>query len=251
MNAVFYAKDLDGLWQERVFADGMLSKFRISADGRLSFSGRSLENLLSDARKVFFDQNETEKNRRIEEERKRQEYLRCQEHERQQRIEEDRKRQAEFEERQRVQAEESARLRAEAEERKRIERERREEEQRQREQEFNQNLETYLEQQEKPVRDAAGNRWIKCEFCGKIAMDDEFDSYGGPGHVNLGTCKECSRNNPAVKQKRAQKPSDLGRKSYNPYVCPECGGVLKERNGSKGRFLGCSNFPRCRYTRSI
>lgn len=251
MKAVFYAKDLDGLWQEQVFANGKLSKYRIAADGSLSFNGQTLENLLSDTRKAFFDQNEAEKNRRLEEERRRQEYLKRQELERQQRIEEERKRQAELKEKQRVWAEEAARQRAETEERNRIERARREEEKQQQEQEFKQKLELYLEQQEKPVRDTAGNRWIKCEFCGKTAMDGEFDSYGGPGHVNLGTCKECSRNNPAVKQKLMQKPSDLRRKANNPYVCPDCGGILKERNGIRGKFLGCSNYPRCRYTRSI
>ena len=30
--------------------------------------------------------------------------------------------------------------------------------------------------------------------------------------------------------------------------CPRCGGNLVPRNGSYGRFYGCSNYPRCRYT---
>ena len=29
--------------------------------------------------------------------------------------------------------------------------------------------------------------------------------------------------------------------------CPKCGGDLVERQGRYGRFLGCSNYPRCRY----
>ncbi|HEX75478.1 MAG TPA: hypothetical protein G4O12_02715 [Dehalococcoidia bacterium] len=35
------------------------------------------------------------------------------------------------------------------------------------------------------------------------------------------------------------------------YRCPKCGGLLVRRNGKYGRFLGCSNYPKCRYTRSI
>ncbi|MGC9319575.1 MAG: topoisomerase DNA-binding C4 zinc finger domain-containing protein, partial [Armatimonadota bacterium] len=31
--------------------------------------------------------------------------------------------------------------------------------------------------------------------------------------------------------------------------CPECGGTLIRREGRRGKFLGCSNFPKCRYTR--
>jgi RecB family exonuclease len=34
-------------------------------------------------------------------------------------------------------------------------------------------------------------------------------------------------------------------------ACPLCGGELQERSGKFGPFLGCSNFPRCRYTREI
>ena len=30
--------------------------------------------------------------------------------------------------------------------------------------------------------------------------------------------------------------------------CPRCGGRLIEREGGYGRFLGCSNYPKCKYT---
>lgn len=33
--------------------------------------------------------------------------------------------------------------------------------------------------------------------------------------------------------------------------CPECDGLLVPRNGKKGKFLGCSNFPDCRQTKQI
>lgn len=31
--------------------------------------------------------------------------------------------------------------------------------------------------------------------------------------------------------------------------CPKCGGNLKVKNGKYGKFVGCSNYPKCRYTR--
>lgn len=34
-------------------------------------------------------------------------------------------------------------------------------------------------------------------------------------------------------------------------VCPKCGGQLVERKGTKGAFIGCNNFPKCRYTKDI
>lgn len=33
--------------------------------------------------------------------------------------------------------------------------------------------------------------------------------------------------------------------------CPECGGDLVYRTGRYGKFISCSNFPKCRYTRQI
>ncbi len=34
-------------------------------------------------------------------------------------------------------------------------------------------------------------------------------------------------------------------------ICPVCGGELKKRNGRYGEFFGCSNYPKCRYTRNV
>lgn len=34
-------------------------------------------------------------------------------------------------------------------------------------------------------------------------------------------------------------------------VCPLCGGQLKLRSGKHGSFYGCSNYPKCRFTRQI
>lgn len=30
-------------------------------------------------------------------------------------------------------------------------------------------------------------------------------------------------------------------------ICPKCGGALVEREGKYGKFIGCSNFPKCRF----
>ncbi|HFD0846073.1 TPA: topoisomerase DNA-binding C4 zinc finger domain-containing protein [Enterococcus hirae] len=34
-------------------------------------------------------------------------------------------------------------------------------------------------------------------------------------------------------------------------ICPECGGTLIVKNGKYGEFLGCNNFPKCRFTKNI
>ena len=33
--------------------------------------------------------------------------------------------------------------------------------------------------------------------------------------------------------------------------CPKCGGALVVRSGRRGRFWGCSSFPKCRYTTDL
>ena len=34
-------------------------------------------------------------------------------------------------------------------------------------------------------------------------------------------------------------------------VCPRCGGKLVLRNGKNGQFFGCSNYPKCRFTKGL
>lgn len=41
------------------------------------------------------------------------------------------------------------------------------------------------------------------------------------------------------------KDNDIKEKNM---ICPKCGGELIERNGKYGKFIGCSNYPKCRYT---
>ena len=55
-------------------------------------------------------------------------------------------------------------------------------------------------------------------------------------------------NNLVVKQ-RAEEQTVKLRSKYDPNVCPECGGRLRERSGQYGRFMGCNNYPTCRYNR--
>lgn len=33
--------------------------------------------------------------------------------------------------------------------------------------------------------------------------------------------------------------------------CPKCGGKLIKRSGKYGEFLGCSNYPKCKFTKKI
>lgn len=243
MLAVFYNKDLDGLWREVTFVEGALKDYSIDDNNDVVFSGRTLGQLFSEAKEKFTRILEEEAVRRTENLRRLQEEeeLRRQEYQNQR---------EDAEKRLRLQKQEAEKRRLEFEEKRRQEAEKQQAEKRQREEDFKRNMESNFSQQETPVRDASGNRWVKCEFCGKIAVESEFNSYGGVGHVNLGTCKECSVNNPLVKQKFEEEINAV-RKKYDPNVCPECGGTLREKSGQFGNFMGCSNYPRCRYTRKI
>ncbi|MDE6641677.1 MAG: topoisomerase DNA-binding C4 zinc finger domain-containing protein [Acetatifactor sp.] len=242
MQAVFYAQDIDGLWQEVVFAEGLLRDFNIKDDGQVIYADELLSDKLSEAMEKFSLGKEREKARRAEEEKRYAENLKKVLEQEEYIREKCRKRQEEAEQERKRQAEEA--------EKQRLEREQWEAEKRQREEDFKRNMESNFSQQETQVRDANGNRWIKCEFCGKIAMERDFSSYGGKGHINLGTCKDCSVSNPAAAQKVEEQTAKIHMK-YDPDICPECGGRLRERSGQYGRFKGCSNYPACRYKYSI
>ncbi len=212
LRAVFYEKNIDGLWQEITISDAALRDFRISQDGSITIHEMKLMDLLETAKRYFLEEIETEKQRR----------------------------------------EIAEKHHAEEVEARRLEEEKRAEEERRRDEDFKRNIEEGLNQQETPVRDTYGNRWIRCEYCGKIAKESEFSSYRGAKgvHMNLGTCKECAANNPAAKPSYRSEES-APKMVYVRMICPDCGSRLVEKNGINGRFIGCSGFPKCRYTRSI
>lgn len=250
MKAAFYAQDTEDLWREVVFAEGRLCDFGISEDGQVLYGEELLSAELSKAMAHFRSDMECERARQAEEERRYAEAVKKLLEEEEHTREERRRQQEEAGRERERQAEAAAKRREELLEKQRLEREQRQEEKRQREEDFNRNKESGFSQQETPVRDAEGNRWIKCEFCGKIAPEGEFSSYGGKGRVNLGTCKDCSANDPAASQKVEEKIEKV-RIKYDSDTCPECGGRLRERNGQYGRFKGCSNYPACRYSYRI
>ena len=122
-----------------------------------------------------------------------------------------------------------------------------EEKQRRRKEDFEKNLKDGFVQQETMVYDEEGTRWIRCKYCGKIAKSAEFVIIYGGTELNLGKCRECRDNQDRQKQLEIHVPE----KQHDPTVCPVCGGKLVEKNGAYGRFVGCSNYPKCRYTRSV
>lgn len=225
MYAVFYAQNNDGLWQEIKFADGPLSDYTIAEDGQLLYKNELLSALLETQMLAFGKSMQAERKWREDERRRREEE--------QKRFQEEVEHRLEYQKQQEM-----------------VEKE----QEKQQEEDFKRNRASDFAQQEVQVRDAAGNRWIKCEYCGRIAKESEFISYGGLKHVNLGTCRSCSSKKiserssimPALKVKA--KPLQVG---YDASICPECGGKLRKRSGSYGSFMGCSNYPECRYTRNL
>ena len=100
---------------------------------------------------------------------------------------------------------------------------------------------------ESHVIDIDGKRWIQCEFCGLKAPEDEFVSY--KLNTNIGICRKCGASCPPITIQTSNKLSSIMKLKIS--ICPECGDKLVERIGSRGRFLGCQNYPKCKYTRSI
>jgi len=249
LKAVFYTKDLDGYWQEIVFSEGNLKDYAIEHN-EIVYANNTMDQLLSEAKTDFESKQQIEKERRNEEER-----LRIENNKKIQldldfrQQEENRLRQ----EKKRIiwqQWEESKNYLKHSEEERIKENERLQEEKLQREKDFRRNMESNFTQQETQVRDAEGNRWFKCKFCGKIGMEKDFPSYGGPGEINLGTCYDCNRNNPLAHQEIKEIHAKI-RGNYDPNICPECGGRLQKKKGPFGYFIGCSNYPKCNHSRKI
>lgn len=76
----------------------------------------------------------------------------------------------------------------------------------------------------------------------------QYDSY----HINEQTKNEIVSIILMAKTNSRNKDKALRVNSIKNHniSCPNCGGNLIERNGKYGFFLGCNNFPRCKYTRN-
>ncbi len=61
----------------------------------------------------------------------------------------------------------------------------------------------------------------------------------------------CDNPHPSVNPGRNQPPAaaSTGKNGDFEGACPLCDGQLRERKGKFGTFLGCVNYPECRYTR--
>ena len=60
-------------------------------------------------------------------------------------------------------------------------------------------------------------------------------------------------NNIEDKSLRKQHVKDIrikinnNRELENNMICPKCGNELVKKNGKYGKFIGCSNYPKCKY----
>ena len=75
---------------------------------------------------------------------------------------------------------------------------------------------------------------------GRIYSTDEMEEI----YNTLISCKVSISNREHVKNIKEAKKNVWGVK------CPYCGGILIKRKGKNGDFYGCSNYPKCRFTKS-
>ncbi len=100
----------------------------------------------------------------------------------------------------------------------------------------------------------------KSTFVGCSAYPDCKITYPLPRGANVlkTKCKKCGL--PMISfgkpRQRACLDPKCGREGKEPSnevvgVCPQCGNQLIKRMGRYGEFIGCSGFPKCKFTRSI
>lgn len=230
---------------------------------KITFKGQSLDENLK-LKKIKFDEHkkiiiakrreqekieeEEEERKRIAEEKRKLDFeitIKRLEEEKAKRLEEENRKHLLEERSRRIEEEEKVRISENAKLNRMLELSREKVERR----EIEDNIIKQLQQQEVQARDSEGNRWLKCECCGKIAKESEFKSYGGINHVNLGICYDCKINPKADEILKVEKP--IENKKFNHNTCPECGGKLVLRKGKFGEFYGCSNYPRCNFTKKL
>ena len=97
---------------------------------------------------------------------------------------------------------------------------------------------------------------LKIEHDGELTtgltINDKITSYKEEIIDNIEELKEkIIINNIVDKDKRKEHIDNINanKEEYGNDICPKCGGKLVERKGKYSKFIGCSNYPRCKYTR--
>jgi 5-methylcytosine-specific restriction endonuclease McrA len=100
---------------------------------------------------------------------------------------------------------------------------------------------------------------FKCVICGaersqgvRLHVDHIVPIAKGGKSVpsNLRTlCERCNVGK-SDKLEIAREEKQLQNKTDDPFVCPQCGNKLVWRKGKYGEFIGCTAYPKCRYTRN-
>ena len=70
---------------------------------------------------------------------------------------------------------------------------------------------------------------------------------------NISKILNNQKNNILDNRKHISQIKEVKRKqeNINHNICPRCGSQLVIRNGKYGQFIGCSNYPKCKFTAKI
>ncbi len=80
----------------------------------------------------------------------------------------------------------------------------------------------------------------RCRFtCDDTAPDTAESTAGTAGHAPYA---------PRKQSQGSASSASSGNSSTGQYACPKCGSPLRQRNGIRGLFWGCSKYPSCRFT---
>ncbi len=114
--------------------------------------------------------------------------------------------------------------------------------------EFFNSLSNNLLSKTKKVVDSSGIRWFKCKYCNLIGQSQYFDKIGYNYNSNIAICKYCfNYHKDDIDLRRRDDPVQ----SKIDEKCPQCGAKLRLLHGKYGEFIGCTSFPKCRYSRNI
>lgn len=84
---------------------------------------------------------------------------------------------------------------------------------------------------------------IKSEDTGITLTTEQMESY----YNKLSELKNSNQ----LTEKEHIKNINTQQKQLKKGICPRCGGKLVLRDGKYGKFYGCSNYPKCKFTKDI